>query len=274
MNTLTLSSEPTHVQRAATWLRRSVRAWLALALLGQAFFAAYVIGFYGRTAMNGDFHLWNKVLPKGWRADDALANGVTASHLAFTVLVLMCGALQLWPQLRARWPALHRWSGRLYLLLGMVLALGGLAMLWVYEGGAGSFSMKLGTSFNAMLIFGFGVLAWRAALQRRFAEHRRWALRLWLVVAGVWFFRVGLMAWLILNQGPAGFDPKTFSGPALTALAFAQTLLPLAVLEAVLRAERQPRWQAPVAGLMAVLTLLTLVGVGGAAAMMWWPRMH
>lgn len=274
MSSYSLPSQAAPRVGAAIWLRHSVRAWIALALTGQALFVAYVLGFYGRTALNGDFHLWNKVLPKGWRAGDALANGVTASHLAFTVLVLLAGALQLWPALRARWPALHRWTGRLYLSLGMVLALGGLVMLWVYEGGVGSFSMKLGTSFNALLIVGFAWLAWRTARQRRFVEHRRWALRLWLVVAGVWFFRIGLMAWILANQGPAGFDPKTFEGPALTALAFAQTLLPLAVLEAVLRAERQPRWQAPVALLMAALTLLTLLGVGGAAALMWLPRMH
>jgi hypothetical protein len=273
MNTLSLSSAAAEPTSAATWLRRSVRVWLALALAGQAFFAIYVIGFYGRTALQGDLAAWGKVLPQGWRADNPLANSFTASHLVFTVLVLLCGALQLWPQLRSRWPAVHRWSGRLYLLMGVLLALGGLVLLWAYKGGAGSFSMHLGTSFNALLILGFAWLAWRAARERRFAEHRRWALRLWLVVAGVWFFRIGLMAWLIINQGPAGFDPKTFQGPALTGLAFAQTLLPLAVLEAVLRAEQQPRWQAPVAVLMGVLTLLTAVGVVGAAAMMWWPRL-
>jgi tetratricopeptide (TPR) repeat protein len=61
--------------------------------------------------------------------------------------------------------------------------------------------------------------------------HRHWALRLFLVVGGVWFFRVGLMFWLLLNKGPVGFDPDAFRGPFLSFLSFVQYLLPLAVLE-------------------------------------------
>ena len=46
--------------------------------------------------------------------------------------------------------------------------------------------------------------------------HRRWAIRLFLAVSGVWFFRVGLMFWIGANQGAVGFDPASFTGPALS----------------------------------------------------------
>jgi hypothetical protein len=58
-----------------------------------------------------------------------------------------------------------------------------------------------------------------------------------MVVNGVWFFRVGLMLWLVLNNGPVGFDPKTFRGPFLDFWSFADYLLPLAVLEVYLRTQ-------------------------------------
>ena len=33
--------------------------------------------------------------------------------------------------IRSRWPAVHRWNGRLYLLSALGLALGGLWLTWV-----------------------------------------------------------------------------------------------------------------------------------------------
>lgn len=71
-----------------------------------------------------------------------------------------------------------------------------------------------------------------AACDRRFDSHRRWALRLFLVVGGVWFFGIGLLASIVANQCPVGFNPNPFSGPFLSVLSFAQFLLP-----------RTSRWQ-------------------------------
>ncbi|QXP44925.1 hypothetical protein FM038_25960 [Shewanella eurypsychrophilus] len=58
-----------------------------------------------------------------------------------------------------------------------------------------------------------------------------WAIRLFIVMGGVWFFRIGLMLWLMIHQAPVGFDPKTFEGPFLSFLGFAQYLIPLAVAQ-------------------------------------------
>lgn len=264
-------------QTAAKALSRTMAAWLGVALLGQLFFVIYVLGFYGRHAVQGRPELWNKVLPHGWVAGDVLGNAVLAGHLLFTVVILLGGALQLWPLLRRRVPALHRWNGRVYLLSALILSVGGLAMVWTREGvGLGGTGQRLGISLNALLILAFAWLGWRAARSRRFDAHRRWMLRLFLVVAGVWFFRIGLMLWLIVNRGPVGFDPKTFEGPFLVLLSFAQTLLPLAVLEAVLRAQAsgRPALQATAAAGLALLTLATAIGIAAAGMLMWLPRIQ
>jgi hypothetical protein len=261
---------------AARWLQRSLVAWLAVALAGQAVFAAYVLGFYGRAALAGEPGRWNKVLPRGWVEGQTFDNAVLALHLLFTVVLVVGGALQLLPALRRRWPALHRWNGRSYLLAAAVLALGGLWLVWVRGGVVGDLSQHLAISVNALLILGCAALAWRAARERRFDAHRRWALRLFVAASGVWFFRVGLMAWLGLMQAPVGFDPKTFSGPFLTALAWGvYALVPLLVLEGVLRAQRsgQAAPQAAMATLMALLVLAMAFGTVVASLGMWLPRM-
>lgn len=83
------------------------------------------------------------------------------------------------------------------------------------------------------------------------------------------------MAWIALNQGPAGFDPKKFEGPFLTFLAFAQYLLPLVLLEAYLRIRDHggSRARLAMAGVLGGATLLTALGIGAATMIMWLPRM-
>ncbi len=267
----------TRAPGAATWLRRSVVAWAAVALGGQLVFAAYVLLFYGGAVLAGDPSRWNRVLPRGWQAGAGLDNAVLAAHLLFTVIIVLGGLVQLLPVVRRRVPALHRWSGRVYLLSAAVLALGGLHLVWVRGGAAGDLSQHLAISANALIILAAAAMAWRAVRAGHVAEHRRWALRLFVAVSGVWFFRVGLMAWLGVFRAPVGFDAKTFSGPFLTALSWGvYAIVPLLLLEAVLRAQRPgtaPAVQGAVAALLLAVTLVMAFGVVIATLGMWGPRM-
>jgi tetratricopeptide (TPR) repeat protein len=77
----------------------------------------------------------------------------------------------------------------------------------------------------------------RYALLRDFKTHRRWALRLFMVVSASLFIRAGLFLSFVLNHGPFGFNAVTFSGPFLTFMSFGQYLVPLAVLEIYLRTQ-------------------------------------
>lgn len=142
----------------------------------------------------------------------------------------------------------------------------GLAMMWT-RGTAGDLSQHIGINLNAFVIVLCVVMAVRHARQRRFALHRRWAMRLFLAASGVWFFRVGLMFWLLVNGGPAGFDPRTFVGPFLTFLAFAQYLLPLAILELYFHAQDRggAATRYTVAAAIFLLTVATGVGIFGAS---------
>jgi Predicted membrane protein (DUF2306) len=251
-------------------LRAAAASWLLVAVLGQMLFMAYVAAFYGGAALEGDLARWNKVMPRGLVPGDSVGNTVLASHLLFTVAILLGGVLQLLPALRRAAPRLHHWVGRGYILSAVVLSLGGLYMVWT-RGEPARFGQHLGISLNALLILVFAGLALRAALARRIDEHRRWALRLYVAVLGVWFFRLGLTLWLLVHRAPVGFDPVTFSGPFLTFLSFAQTLVPLVLLELFLRARLSPRpgVQTAAAGGLVLLTLATAAGTASAWLMLW-----
>lgn len=260
-------------RHAGPALRTAAAVWLGVAVFGQLLFAAYVAGFYGRVTLQGRPDLWNKVMPHGFVPGDALLNSVVGLHLVFAVAIIAGGAMQLLPQVRRKAPQVHRWIGRAYLIVAAVMSLGGLSMVWI-RGAVGDLSQHVAISVNALLILAFAAMAWRNARARRFDAHRRWALRLFLAVSGVWFFRIGLMFWIVVNQGPAGFDPKTFGGPFLTFLAFAQYLVPLGVLQLYLHVQqrRDPHGQLIMAAGLAILTLLTTVGIAAATAFMWLPQ--
>lgn len=253
-------------------LQLAANCWFATAVVGQWIFATYLILFYGGSAARGDLHLWKEKLTHGYVPGDFIGNAAVAAHLLLAVIIMVAGPLQLVPQIRAHFPAFHRWSGRIYLASIVATSVAGLYMLLVH-GTVGGAVLIIAQSLDALLIIVFAGLALRAALQRDFKTHRRWALRLFMVVSAVWFFRIGLMLWLVIHQAPVGFDPNSFTGPFVTFIAFAQYLLPLLILEWYFRAQDSTSntVKLTTAMLLIVLTLAMAVGIFGAIMGLWLP---
>jgi len=253
-------------------LKIAVRFWFVVAVVGQLLFAFTVASFYGMASARGDWRAWNKGMAHGYVAGDSIGNFAVAVHLISAVIVILAGVVQLIPQIRDHAPSLHRWNGRLYVLTAFTISLAGLHMMWV-RGSVGDLSQHLGQSLNAVLIMLCAAMALRYALARDFKTHRRWALRLYLVVSASLFIRAGLFLSLLLNRGPFGFDPTTFSGPFITFLSFAQYLLPLAVLEIYFLAQAAgaPGRFATTAALF-VLTLVMAAGIFAVTMGVWLPR--
>lgn len=256
-------------------LRFAAALWWTVAVAGHVMFGAYILGTYGAATLHADTAAWNRVWPTGYVPDQPLGNLVVAVHVLLASAVAICGPLQLVPALRRRAPWFHRWNGRIYATVAIVVGLAGLAMLADDRSFVGA-SQNVSVAINGLLLVACAVMAWRRARTRDFAAHRRWALRLFVLAAGVWFFRIGLAAWITLNDGLAGFDPGTMQGPALLALAIGEWALPLLVLEAYLRVERAraATGRHVVAALLVVLAVATGFGVYRATVGMWLPLMN
>lgn len=252
----------------------AAKFWFVVAVLGQWIFVTYVAAVYGGSALRGDFAAWNKAMRGGHVPGDTMGNFVIGIHLLLAVIVLVGGPLQLIPQIRRHARSFHRWNGRVYVAAVSLTSLAGLYMVWFGRGSVGDLILHLGISLDAVLIMAFAALAVRHAMARDFDTHRRWTLRLFMVVNGVWFFRVGLMFWVFVNQGPVGFDPKTFRGPFLSFWAFADYLLPLAVCELYLRMKDRGAagGRFATAALIVVLTLAMGIGIFVATMGMWLPH--
>jgi hypothetical protein len=260
---------------AGAALKAVAGLWFLVAVAGQMLFVYYIVFLYGLPTVQGNLRPWNRNSQHPYRPGDTMGNLTFGIHVLLAIVMLAGGAIQLTPQIRRRAPSFHRWNGRLYLLTAFIMSIGGLYLVWI-RGTVGDASQHVASTLNAVLIMLCAAMAFRSARARAFAVHRRWALRLFMVASGVWFFRVGIMLWLFINHGPAGFDPRTFTGPFLTFMTFAQYLLPLAVLELYLRTQERggaPSRMAVAAGLFA-LTLAMGVGIFRATMVMWLPHIR
>ncbi|MEM9386557.1 MAG: DUF2306 domain-containing protein [Pseudomonadota bacterium] len=252
----------------------AVKVWFILATVGHWLFLAYILAvFYPPVAEHGIRALQGSHLPGGFVEGDTLGNLASIGHVLLAAIVIGGGPLQLVPAVRTRFPSFHRWLGRSYLLAAVTSAGFGLYMTWT-RSPLGDLISKIGITTDGVLIIVFAALAVYHAAARRIAEHRRWALRLFMVASAVWFFRVGLMGWVLLTGG-VGIDWEPFTGPFLYVLGFAQYLLPLAMLEWYFHCQRGSSTgnQMAFIGTLSLLSVYMGLGIFTATTGMWLPRM-
>jgi hypothetical protein len=144
------------------------------------------------------------------------------------------------------------------------MALGGLWLVWV-RGTRISVVSAVSVSINAVLILIFAALTLNYAIKRRFTIHRRWALRTFMAVNGVWF----LMAWGILGNGIG--TNGSLSGPADMVLTFGSYLIPLGVLQVYFWAQdsSSAKLKLTAALLVTAATVVVAVGIYGTVTLMW-----
>lgn len=113
----------------------------------------------------------------------------------------------------------------------------------------------------------------RFALRGQLDRHFKWAIRLFLAMSGVWFFRVFLMLWLVIHQAPVGFDAETFEGPFLNFLYAFVYVFPqvLAEIYFITKSSALPSLKFVMSLVLGMLTLGILVGIAAATMGMWLP---
>jgi uncharacterized membrane protein len=120
-------------------------------------------------------------------------------HIFGGAIALIVGAFQFMPGLRERAPVVHRWAGRVYLILGV--GVGGISALIAAPGARSGLGGAIGLSLLAVLWLWTGAMAYRAARLRNFEAHREWMTRNYALT----FAAVTLRLWLgllILAQLP------------------------------------------------------------------------
>jgi len=255
-------------------LNAAATLWFWVTLAGQWTFLYFIAAFYGLSTVSGNFADWNRnpFLSHGYIAGDTMGNFAFAGHVLMAMVVVLGGTLQLVAQVRRRAAWLHRWNGRIFLTMAMLVAATGLVMDVTREIALEVLASNFAISFNGVLVLVLGTLTWRMAAARNYASHRRWALRTFLLANGVLFLRLGYMAWIIINQGPVGIA-KGGGGWFDISWKLGSFLLPLLILEIYLRVKQSGGTSAKFATsvLLVASSVVTAIGAFGAFNVFWRP---
>lgn len=172
------------------------------------------------------------------------------THIFGGTLLTLLVILQVWPWLRAKYPAVHRWSGRVYVLAGIPLV--GIPALLISPFSGSGASTQISNTIWAVLWLGFTVLGYMMARRRRFADHREWMLRSFALIYGIAFNRVIiflLMPIAVLQASPEALagDPRELGMAIAPASSFLSWLVPLLFVEWWIKYRRPRRRRRPAA---------------------------
>ncbi|HDS1038348.1 TPA: DUF2306 domain-containing protein [Stenotrophomonas maltophilia] len=111
-------------------------------------------------------------------------------HITGGSLAMLAGASQFVAALRRRWPAVHRWLGRTY-LLGILL--GSVAVAGLIATTQGWLALKLAFAATGLAWLITSLRGYAAIRRGQIDTHRRWMLRSYLVTLSPAVFRLFLL---------------------------------------------------------------------------------
>jgi len=143
----------------------------------------------------------------------AKQRALTLLHILPGMLFMVLGPLQFVRGLRAKHPAVHRWSGRIFLAASAVIGITGLTMVLRDSIGGGDEKSAI-VIFGSFFLFALGK-ALLHALHREFAQHREWMIRgfaIGLAVATIRPIMGGFFAAAVMHGETP--EPSKFFGTA------------------------------------------------------------
>jgi hypothetical protein len=273
-NATPLADYPPAQLRGAAMTKTALR-WSGTALVctvwtSATLFGLYIVAFYVGALADGQVAKWNQNLPGLYEPHSPAATSALGLHFLAGGVILILGCIQLISRVRTRWPALHRWLGRIYVSAALLAGLGGLAFI-LAVGTIGGRIMDLGFGLYGALMVLAAVQTYRYARARSLTLHRAWALRLFALAIGSWLYRMDYGFWLLLGGGRG--HTHDFHGPFDHVMAFFFYLPNLLVVEAFIRAQSaaSPKFRLAAAGLLAGATGFLLLGTYYFTKLYWGP---
>jgi len=216
-------------------LRKKVHLLFYIGLIGQFAFALYIALYLLLNAVTGNMESWNEHMAHGIIEGDKIGNFSLVAHIILALTITVGGPLQFIPVLRGKYKQFHRWNGRIYIMSTMLTSIFACWLIWSRPVIIGGTSGLIGNTVNAILIIVFGSLTWYYAVRRKYDVHRDWAIRTYIVVSGVWFFRIMFGTWLLVTGFTAPGVDENLTGWFAKVLYFGSYLIPLLIVETYLR---------------------------------------
>jgi uncharacterized membrane protein YozB (DUF420 family) len=137
------------------------------------------------------------------------------THIILGSVALLAACLQVWPWLRRSRPAIHRLSGRIYVVAALTASI---CVMIISPMGLHGANQRVANTMLALLWFGTTLAGFRAIRQRCFADHRQWMLRSVALAFSIVAFRF----WMLVIF--AVVVPETFTGGEVDPAALDQAI--------------------------------------------------
>ena len=199
-----------HQSISDRFLKIGGTALVATVWLSATLFGLYILAFYAVSLVKGEMSQWNEVLPGLYDPNTRNATIGIGVHFAAGGIILVLGCIQLINSIRVKFPALHRWLGRIYILASLAAGIGGLTFIFI-KGTIGGIIMDIGFALYGILMILAAVETFRHAYGKRFEKHRAWALRLFALAIGSWLYRMDYGFWFLFTNELG--HTASFSGP-------------------------------------------------------------
>lgn len=247
-------------------LKVSTAIWFITVLLGQWFFFYFIMAFYGSSVINDNMEIWNRWEAFGvtpYKAGDISGNLAFAAHAIGAGIVALGGALQIMPQVRTRFPKFHKINGYAFITTVVCLSLSGFYLVWFRDATDPIKLSDIGTSINGVLILAFAYLTISRVIKKDIKNHRKWAIRLFLVSNAQWFLRLGVFSYFVTGT-MLGFKPA-MGDPFFPMWTFGCFVLPLLTAEMYFYANEKggAKFKYTVSGIMTALSILMVLGMLG-----------
>ncbi len=192
----------------------TILAWTGIVVLAIGFVFKYVFFYYRHyDAASFDVY-WTR---RGW----------LFLHINGGMLALLTGPFQFWTGLRQKNLAIHRWTGRLF-LLGVTMGIAGAVGLSVTTTFGWAFAVGIMGLASAWLVT--TLMAYVAIRKRLVALHKEWMIRAYVVTFAFVTFRV------LSDYGPTSrLLPE--NDRSIT-IAWACWVVPLAITEMIFQLKR------------------------------------
>lgn len=182
-------------------LARGSRQLLFLAtLVGLWTFGVYIMLRAGGATVR-NFVQWQGLLGNEplETARDWIANLGIALHFFMGMVLVLTWPILFSARIRRQRPAVHRWTGRLYVSAAGLAGAGGLAFIVTH--GALDLYQNIAFGLWGSLMAATALMTYLRARARKIAAHREWAIRLFALVLGSWLFDLEYRAWIDLTGG-------------------------------------------------------------------------
>jgi uncharacterized membrane protein len=131
-----------------------------------------------------------------------------AIHILAGTVFMLLGPLQFIPSIRRHWPRIHRVSGRVFIICGLIAAVTALGVEFAFPLRGGYFKRAAMVLFSLALLVAL-VIAWRAAVRRRIDLHRAWVVRAYAIGLSLSTTRLYFIPAYLIYGNPSEFEAAT-----------------------------------------------------------------